>query len=178
MAKKIKPEIVQCRYPQCKRLHESNKLLKDEAVQHSEKGYYHKDCYHIMKTIIYIRDTFVEKINPLMTSKQIGTLVSTINHIIFDKHVDVDFLKFALDYFIQNKPGSLNYPAGLHYIVQNNEVSEAWRKLQDAEIMKKIRDQQKKQEDEIDVNDFGSDIPDSSFTYKGNKPKISKILGV
>lgn len=132
---------VHCRYPKCSKLHESNELNKKDAVQVGKNSYYHPDCYHMTKTIGEIKDLFVKEINPLMTGSQIGILVSTINNIVYSKKVDIDYLKFAVQYFIKYKPGSLKHPYGLHYIVQNAYVESAWKKEQERKLKAEIKSQ-------------------------------------
>lgn len=176
MAKKRQPKMVNCRYPKCKFLHESTELLKEEATQGGkQKHYYHPDCFHTMQTVNEIRDLFIKEIDPTLTSKQIGTLVSTINNIIFSKKVGVDYLLFTLQYFIKYKPGALKYPAGLHYVIQDKDVKAAWEKEQKQKLREEIREQQKT----ITVNDeFILDSPESTFEYKPQKPKgFADILG-
>ena len=177
-----KKNLVHCRYPKCKYLHDSTNLLKSDAVQGGDKlFYYHPDCYHTMQSITKIRDLFVQHINPLMTSKQIATLVSTINNIVFNKGVDVDFLLFTVEYFINNKPGALKHPYGLHYIIQDKDVAAAWKKKQDKQIRQRMKEEIEKQAkkqaesvgDELNLDN------NTGFVYKpNNKSKFTSILGV
>lgn len=175
-----KPDVVHCKYKHCEKLHDTTALLKNDAVKGGRNSYYHPDCYHTMKTVNKIRDLFVEKINPLLTKPQIGILVSTIHNIIFAKKVDVDFLLFAIEYFINNKPGKLKQPYGLHYIVQDKDVNTAWdserkRRLK-AEMQAALNQLGEILDDEVEL-DFGT--PDSKFIYKpNNKSKFSNVLGV
>jgi len=177
---KQKVKMVQCRYPKCMKLHESTELPKDEAVQGGkQKYYYHPDCYHTMQTINQIKDQFYREINPNMTGKQIGQLVSIVNNIVFTKGNDVDFVKFALEYFIKYKPGALKYPGGMAYIVQDRDVLSAWEKLQ----AQKIREELRKEMDKINDDDkgeiIGFDSSNKKIEYKDNrKNKFSNVLGV
>lgn len=181
MAKKVKPKMVNCRYPKCHFLHESTELLKDEAVQGGkQKNYYHPDCYHTMQTVNKIRDLFYTEIDTTLTSKQIGSLVSTINNIVFTKGVDVDYLLFAVNYFIKNKPGALKHPPGLHYIIQDDEVKAAWKKEKDREIWEEMREK---------LNAMGNINENTAGTiggwsllepveYKSTRKSFSSVLGV
>jgi len=183
MAKKKQPVYVSCRYPKCTQLHDSNKVLKSEAFNNGKGRYYHEDCYHTMQTVNQIKDMFCKYINTTLTAKEIGTLVSTINHIIFAKHVDVDYLKFAVEYFIKYKPGKLNYPAGLHYIINDSDVKEAWDRRRESEIRAEIKvemDKQMKAIAESVENNFDLDlsIPEKKSIYKNNsRQRFSRILG-
>ena len=166
---KSKVKMVHCRYPKCSMIHESTELKKDDAVQGGkQKNYYHPDCYHNMQTVNQIRDTFIKEINPAMTGKQIGVLVSTINNIIYSKGVDVDCLLFVMKWFIKYKPGALKFPQGLHYVIQDRDALAAWEKEKERKIKEEIREQQKA----IINDDFRLDLPEeATFKYKPQKAK-------
>lgn len=174
-------KVVHCRYPKCTKLHETTELSIDDAIKGGSKNsYYHPDCWHTMQTVNKIRDTFVKEINPVMTGKQIGILVSTVNNLIFSKNVDVDLILFALEYFIKYKPGKLHQPFGLHYIVQDRDVEAAWKKERErrirAEMQSAVEQLGEMLSDDSEV-DFG--IPDNKLVYKPqNKSKFSNVLGV
>lgn len=121
-----------------------------------------------MQTVNKIRDLFLEKIDPTLTKSQIGMLVSTIHNIIFEKKVDVDYLEFAIKYFIHNKPGALKHPAGLHYIIQDRDASAAWERLRKQKIREEIKEQRK---NILITDEFILDSPESSFTFKPQKPR-------
>lgn len=175
---KQKIKLVHCRYPKCMKLHESTELPKEDAYWDGKRGYYHPDCYHTMQTVNQIRDTFVKKIDPTLTGKQVGMLVSTINNIVFSKGFDVDRLKFTVDYFINHKPGALKHPAGLHYIIQDNDAAAAWKKEQNKIIIKELREQAAAQTTATN-DDFIFDLPDVSVTNSVNKKsKFSSVLVV
>lgn len=131
MAKQEK--MVRCRYPKCSKLHDSVELRREDAIEGGKGKYYHPDCYHTLQTVLKIRDLFVTEINPIMTGQQIGALVSTVNNMVFGKGIDVDYIWFALQYFIKYKPGKLHQPHGMHYIVQDRDVVTAWKKRTRAE---------------------------------------------
>ncbi len=172
---KQKVKMVQCRYPKCMKLHESTELPKDEAVQGGkQKYYYHPDCYHIMQTINQIKDQFYREINPNMTGKQIGQLVSIVNNIVFAKGNDVDFVKFALEYFIKYKPGALKYPGGMAYIVQDRDVLSAWEREKHRKIKEDMQAAVNKLGEELGKEisiDFGTEDSTSTFTYKPQKQR-------
>ena len=164
-------QLVRCRYTKCDKLHDSKELNKEDAVMGGKSSYYHPDCYHMLTTINYIRDRFIQEVNPLITSQQIGTLVATINNIVFSKGFDVDCLAFILDYYIKFKPGALQMPQGLYYIIQDREAMSAWKKYQEQKAHEEI----KKELEEINKNDVGEigswEIPSSDFKYKPQKPR-------
>ena len=169
MAEK-KPTIVNCKYQNCCKIHETTELLKENAVQDG-RYYFHPDCYHTMKTVNEIKDLFYRNINPLMTKKQIAMLVSTVYKIIFDKQVDVDFLKFALQFFIKEKPGKLHQPFGLYYIIQDRDVTNAWKREQDRRTKIQIQNELKKQQDDRgEIGELDLNTPDG-FVYKQRKAR-------
>lgn len=176
MAKKAKPKVVQCHYPKCSKLHESTSLPKEEAIQGGKQhNYYHPDCYHIMQTVCKIRDTFYKEVNPELTSKQIGQLVSIVNHMVLEKKIDVDFIFFSLLFFIKNKPGRLQFPAGITYIVQDRDVIKAWEEEQQKKLKREIEEQQK---EFVPNEESIMDMPEVSAIKNFGKKKISSVLGV
>ena len=163
------------------KLHETTELKKEDAVKGGSKNsYYHPDCWHTMQTVNEIRDLFVKRIDPTLTGKQIGMLVSTINNIVFAKHIDVDYLKFTVEYFINNKPGALKYPAGLHYVIQDRDVKAAWEREQRRKIKEQMREAVDQLGEVLSENvtlDFG--VENSKYTYnQKNKSRFSSVLGV
>lgn len=173
---KQKIKMVQCRYPKCMKLHETTELPVDEAVKGGSRSYYHPDCYHTMQTVNEIKDLFYRNIDSTITGKQIGQLVSIVNNMIFSKGIDVDYIKFALQFFINNKPGKLRYPGGIAYIVQDKDVISAW----DMEKQRRIRAEIKEQQKSVVINDdFILDLPDHTEIKQTNKKsKFSSVLGV
>lgn len=167
MAKKQTVKLIHCRYPKCKFLHETTELKKEDAVKGGSKNsYYHPDCWKTLQTVNQIRDTFFKEIDPTLTGKQIGSLVSIVNNMIFSKGIDPELILFALHYFIKYKQGALKYPGGIAYIVQNKDVLKAW----DTEKKQKLNAELKKQKEELEkeVNNFDEDILSSNnpFVYK------------
>lgn len=178
---KEKMKMVKCKYPQCSKLHSSKILPKKEAIKGNNGSYYHADCYHYTRTITEVKDLFYKKLNPVMTGKQVSELMSTINNIVFDKKVDVDFLRFALEYYIKHQLGNINYPHGLHYIIQNRTIISQWNHFNKIETEKEVKEQMKKliaEEEERDLStDQGLELNNNSNTYK-RKNKFSSVLGV
>ena len=181
MAKKT-IDVVHCRYPKCSKLHESTELNRVDAVKGGSKNtYYHPDCYHVMQTVCKIRDTFVKYVNPNLTGAQIGQLVSIVNNLIFGKKkVDVDYILFAIQYFIKHKPGALKFPGGITYIIQNREVEDAWKKEQDRKIRAEIKAEMDNvlQSDTPETIDLSLNFPEHGYYKPQNKSKFSNVLGV
>jgi hypothetical protein len=171
-----KEKMVHCRYPKCSKLHETTELREADAVKGGSRSYYHPDCYHVMQTINQIKETFYREVNPTLTGKQIGQLVSIANNMVFSKGIDVDLILFAIKYFVKYKQGKLKYPGGIAYIVQDRDVVSAWESEKQKKIRAEIREQQKN----LGVNDdFVLDLPESKTVYRQqNKSKFSNVLGV
>ena len=171
-----KEKMVHCRYPKCSKLHETTELREADAVKGGSRSYYHPDCYHVMQTINQIKETFYREVNPTLTGKQIGQLVSIANNMVFSKGIDVDLILFAIKYFVKYKQGKLKYPGGIAYIVQDRDVVSAWENEKQKKIRAEIREQQKN----LGVNDdFVLDLPESKTVYRQqNKSKFSSVLGV
>ena len=162
-----KGELVQCGYIKCNMLHKTKELTIEDSVMGGKK-YYHPDCYHMMQTINEIRDLFYHEIDPTMTGKQVGQLVSVINNMVYDKYIDVDKILFSLRYFIKYKPGKLRYPAGLAYIVQDKDVVSAWER----EKQRKIKEEIKEEKNRLVLDEFvGMDLSNVNWVYKPQKQK-------
>ena len=184
MSKKVKPKLVHCRYPKCKFLHETTELVKEEAVKGGSKNsYYHPDCWKTMQTVNQIRDTFCKEVDTTLTGKQIGSLVSIVNNMIFSKGEDPDYILFALRYFIKYKNGALKYPPGITYIVQDKDVIKTWNEIQEKKIETQIKEKQKeiqeKIQKEIELNN-DSDLMIHIENNKGQnkKSRFSSVLKI
>ena len=122
-----------CGFKHCK--HE-NDVSQDEAIKVGTR-YMHKDCLEISKNITKIRDTYYEKVSKTVVVKQ---LVSVINGLVITKNIDSAFLLFALNYALTtNIP--IKSPYGLHYIVDNQRIKDAWNKKKSQEIVAKMKDE-------------------------------------
>ena len=118
---------MKCDYKNC------SEPLDDEIIKVKGRNY-HKSCFQTKNDILEIRDLFAENINKNVV---FSSLMSVINNIIFHRGVTSDYLKFALNYYIQNKI-PLNYPQGLYYVVQNKDVKTAYEKSKAESIKKKM----------------------------------------
>ena len=143
---------MKCDYKNC------SEPLDDEIIKVKGRNY-HKSCYQTKNDILEIRDLFAENINKNVV---FSSLMSVINNIIFRRGVTSDYLKFALNYYIQNKI-PLNYPQGLYYVVQNKDVKTAYEKSKAESIKKKM----------LPKVDVGLDI---DKTYE-RKTRTKKTIG-
>lgn len=143
-----------CAYKHCQ--HESCEVTQDEAVKVGNR-YMHPDCAEKSEYIIKTRDYYYENVSNTVVVKQ---LVSVINNLVAKKGIDPRYLYFALEYAVSNKI-PLRSPYGLHYLVDNNRIKDAWNKKKSAELVKQI----KQEAEEIDVNP----VAKNSFNYSTQK---------
>ena len=118
-----KTKYYKCGFRHCQ--HESCEVSQDEAVRVGTR-YYHEDCAQIYKNIEEIKQLYYTKISNTVVMPQ---LISVVNNIIFKKHVDSNYLLFALKYAVNTKR-KINYPQGLHYLIDDYRIKEAWNKQQ------------------------------------------------
>lgn len=112
-----------CGFRHCQ--HESCEVSQDEAVKIKNR-YYHEDCAKIYSNIEEIKTLYYEKISNTVVMPQ---LMSVINNIIFKKKVDSDYFLFAVKYAINTKR-KIKYPQGLHYVIDDYCIKDAWKKKQ------------------------------------------------
>ena len=118
-----KTKIYKCGFRHCQ--HESCDVSQDEAVRIGSR-YFHEDCAKTYHNIEAIKQLYYEKVSNTVVMPQ---LINVVNNILFKKHIDSDYLLFALQYAINTKR-TINYPQGLHYIIDDYRIKEAWKKQQ------------------------------------------------
>ena len=154
-------------------------IPRQEAIQDG-KYYYHPDCFHIRTVIKDIIEEFKTEINPLLTKAQIIQLYTVLYNIFFDKGVDADFVKFAVDYYAKYKKGALKYPAGINYIIQKDEVKDAWNRYKEAQIRDKLRrelEQTTSQQTTDSNNDYSLPDIQTIAPNKNKRGKFSSVIG-
>ena len=156
-----KNETVVCSYKHCK--HKEKEVQKEKAVKVGNR-YMHSDCAITSSNMLKIRDTYFERVSKTVVMKQ---LMSVLNNIVFKKDVDSSYLLFALNYAINNKI-PIKSPYSLHYIIDYNNIKDAWKKKQVSSIKKEI---------EIDESLIMDNKP-SNFKYtKEDNVGFSGIFG-
>lgn len=118
-----KAKVYKCGFCHCQ--HESCEISQDEAVKIRNR-YFHKDCAETYNNIEEIKRLYYEKISNTVVMPQ---LLSVVNNIIFKKKIDSNYLLFALKYAINTKR-TINYPQGLHYLIDDYKIKAAWKKQQ------------------------------------------------
>ena len=87
-----------------------------------------------------IKKLYFENISSTVVPAQ---LVKTIQNIVFGKNVDSEYLLFAMKYVIACKI-PLNSPYGLHYIIDNYKIKQAWQVVKANEEKQKVQEEVKK----------------------------------
>lgn len=116
-----KEKTFKCAFKHCR--HSSCEVPQGEAVKIGNR-YYHKDCADIRNNIESIKKLYCEKVSNTVVIQQ---LTNVVNNIVFQKNVDSAYLLFALRFSIANKI-NINSPYGLHYIIDNYRIKNAWSK--------------------------------------------------
>ena len=162
MIRKKKPKIVKCRYGHCK--HETRELPVEDAVLVGKSAYYHKDCFQEKENIEKVLTMYMERVSPDVV---VAELLKTINNIIYVKGIDSNYLLFALNHYL-DRGAKLNYPQGLHYVVQGKREKEAYQQM----IEKKMKTEQQKVGFEI------KETTEDKFEYKPHQQTgFGAILG-
>jgi hypothetical protein len=144
-------EIVKCRFKYCN--HEHKDLPIEEAVLSGKSTYYHQDCYKQNEEIKQILDIFQKQVNPLVVFSQLRNVV---DNIAFKKCLGTEYLLFAIKYAVNNGI-NLKYPAGLNYIVDYQNIKNAYLK-------EKVKQQIKNSTQTMQTNSN-----EVTFTYKPSK---------
>ena len=148
-------KVFKCAYKHCQ--HSSCDIPQGEAVKVGNR-YMHKDCAEKSEYILKTRDLYYEKVSNTVVMKQ---LVNVLNGLVSNKKIDPKFMYFALDYAIANKI-PIRSPYGLHYLIDNNKVKEAWNKKKATEIARQIRE-------EVEETEPTTPLVSNSFKYSTDK---------
>lgn len=160
-----KTDIKTCRYEKCCHADRHIDIASDDYTLVGKTMYYHKDCYQQKKRgewkdeqtksdLQYIKNQWVLQINRTVVYSQLFRVLNEF----LARGIPSDYLVFVFDYIIANKL-KLNYPNGLKYYIDRDEIKKAyWRKKgkkPDKAEMKEIFDRQAKErektEDEFPV---------------------------
>ena len=114
--------------------------------------YMRKDSADESVTLQSIRDLYRSRISSTVVFSQLNAV---INDIVFKKNINAHFLLFALRYAVDNNI-PIRSPYGLHYIVDNYRIKEAWKGKISSETAFRIRR-------EIENT---SNVPPSDHTFR------------
>jgi len=109
-----------CKYSKCPY---GGVVSKDIAVKDGQ-NYYHPECFKEMNNRKQIIDIFYKYIN----KDEVGANLRRIVDLIIDsKKATSEFLLYALCYVIHHKI-PLHHAAGLYYIINNDDIKQAYKK--------------------------------------------------
>lgn len=117
MSKEYKCASKNCR-------HKDSPVDVDDCIK-TNSAYWHKDCYKQKENLKMIIKLFSGYVN--CSKKIYADLQRVCRDIVLNKGIDSELLLFGLKYYINHKI-TLNYPAGLYYIIQNKDVIEAYHR--------------------------------------------------
>lgn len=136
-----KEKFYKCAFSHCE--HPDKKIPEAEAVRIGNR-YWHKGCYETSQLIQEIVDDWQTNVSNTVV---MSLLRKTINLIVFNKlnnpklpKYESDlyaarYLNFALQYAL-NHNIPLKHPFGLHYLIDDKRVKEAWKKKEEARLQK------------------------------------------
>lgn len=120
-----------CNYKGCTRPEDT--ILTGEGTVIG-RHYYHTDCARKMECIKEVRTFYTENVSDTVVMSYLNKV---INGIVYDKHVDPEFLLFALKFAVSHNQ-KIKAPAGLYYIIDNSRIKEAYSKEQQKTTTKKV----------------------------------------
>ena len=110
-----------CAYSHC--LHHGEKISPSSAVVSGRK-YYHWDCAATKQEIEAIRNTYLEKIDH---KASFPILSKVLNDLIFKYGLDIDYVRFAVNYYGEYKI-KIKSPFTLLYLRKNQYMKKKWQK--------------------------------------------------
>src|SRR5574344_283298 len=110
-----------CAYPNC--LHHGEKVNSLDSVVISKK-HYHWDCAAMKQEIADIRNTYI---NGIDNTSNIAILSKVLNDLIFKYDLNVDYVKFSIQYYADCGI-KIKSPFSLLYLRDNDLMKEKWEK--------------------------------------------------
>lgn len=108
-----------CAYPRC--LHHGVKVKASDAVVINKKRY-HWDCAKTKQQLEYIRNYYFENIDGTVN---FAILSKVLNTLVFEDGLDIDFVKFAIEYYGKYKM-KIKSPFYLTYLKKNKMLKNKW----------------------------------------------------
>lgn len=103
-------------------LHPGLKVKASESVDVGKK-HYHWDCIATKQEIDEIRKTYFEKIDD---KASFPVLSKVLNDLIFKYNMDIDFVRFAVNYYGDYKM-KIKSPFTLLYLRDNKAMERKWK---------------------------------------------------
>ena len=108
-----------CAHNKC--LHHGQRVKNSESVIIGNK-HYHWDCAMTKQEIKEIRKTYFEKIDK---DANFQVLSKVLNDLIFKYNLEIDFVRFAVEYYANNKM-KIKSPFTLLYLRSNEYMKKKW----------------------------------------------------
>lgn len=158
-----------CKYKNCKH---ASKLIDTKIDQYVQDGkaFFHEDCYaakqvddekkkNVFADMQYIKNLWIQNISQTVS---IPYLYKVLNEYM-DRGIASDYLVFVMEYIVKNHC-KLNYPPGLGYYLDREEIKREYKKSKMIDIpenaFKVSESQEEVSESHISVprklNGFGS----------------------
>lgn len=109
-----------CAYKYC--LHHGDKVKSSESVVVGKK-HYHWDCATTKQEIEEIRNIYFEKID---SEASFPVLSKVLNDLVFKYNLEIDFIKFAVNYYANYKT-KIKSPFTLLYLRNNEYMRKRWK---------------------------------------------------
>lgn len=148
---------MKCKYSYCKH---GGEVDKNEAMKEGN-SYFHKDCYKERQLKKQIEDYYLTN----MPTCALQLLRKVIKQIIHEKHIEAKYLKFVLEYIINNKK-PINNPFGLINYCNDGRIKDEYNKI-------KVREQYREMNK---TNDIDISINKSGYKFKPNNKRITDII--
>lgn len=146
---------MKCGYNYCKL---GGDVKKEDSIK--DGRYYHKECHEKKTVKKECRELLLE--NFKFMSRNIN---NAIKQLVDDKDINVNKLKFTIEYIIKNK-SELNSPYGLGYYLENYQINDEFKKHQRLEDFKEVKKQ------EVDVKT----VDETRFDFTKGGKKSWEIL--
>lgn len=114
----MKDKEYKCAYPRC---YHGGKVYESEAVVDKGKRY-HWDCIKTKMEMAEIRSTYIDNID---SSVCVPQLSKVLNDLVFKYDQEIEYIKFAIDYYAKYKT-EVKSPFMLLYLRTNNYMKKKY----------------------------------------------------
>lgn len=116
-----------CAYPHC---YHGGKVLESEAVVDKGKRY-HWDCIKTKMDLAEIRTMYIDNIDENVYVPQLSKV---LNDLVFKYNQDIEYIRFAIDYYGQYKT-EVKSPFALLYLRTNRYMKRKYNDYKKIEVM-------------------------------------------
>lgn len=108
-----------CAYKYC--VHNFEPINEDSAISVGRQKY-HWDCLAIKQKIDELRKMYINQIDP---NTNFPVISKVLNDLVFKYNQDLDYIQFALEYYINTKT-KIKSPFTLLYLRNNDLMKKKW----------------------------------------------------